>query len=81
MGIEYQIKFGIAPDYDPANLVRLLPSPIDESTRHQIYDYAIGIDGFYFIDHLVDSRVASLAFRRLVDEALLRATSVEIVEP
>jgi len=81
MGIEYKIKFSIPRDYDPSALFNKLPSPIDRATMTEIYNYKIDEDGFYFVDHLVDDKVASVAFRRFINEALSYGNPVEIVEP
>lgn len=81
MGIEYKIKFSIPKDYNSAALFKKLPSPIHRATMTEIYNFKIEQDGFYFIDHLVDDEVASVAFRRFVNEALDHGGSVKIVEP
>jgi hypothetical protein len=81
VGIEYKIKFLVPPRYDPGNLFKKLPSPIHRPTMTEIYNYAIEKDGFYFLDSLIDKQVASIAFRMFVDEALLHAESIEIIEP
>ena len=44
----------------------------------EIYNYRIEKDGFYFLDTLVDTNVASVAIRLFVDEALKYSNSVEI---
>lgn len=80
MGIEYKIKVTLPEGYDPLALLNKLPSPIDRTTMTEVYNYAIEADGFYFVDHLVDDKVASVAFKRFVNEALSHAQSVEIVE-
>jgi hypothetical protein len=80
MGIEYKIKFSIPQGYDPSTLLRKLTSPIHAEKTIQIYNYAVEQDGFYFMDHLVDNKVASVALRRFVDEALSHGSSVEIVD-
>jgi hypothetical protein len=81
LGIEYKIKFPVPPGYDPENLFKKLPGPIHRPTMTEIYNYGIEKDGFYFLDTLVDKQVASIAFRMFVDEALLHAQSIEIIEP
>jgi len=80
VGIEYKIKFLVPPGYDPGNLFKKLPNPIHRPTMTEIYSYGIEKDGFYFLDALVDKQVASIAFRMFVDEALLHAESIEIIE-
>lgn len=80
MGIEYRIKFAVPADYDPGLLFQKLPSPINRAPMAEIYNYAIEADGFYFVDHLANREVASVAFRLFVDEALRIAGSVEVTE-
>ena len=81
MGIEYRIKFCVPEGYDPSALFKKLPSPIGRPSTTEIYNFKIEQDGFYFVDHLVNNEVASVAFRLFVNEALSHAESVEIVEP
>lgn len=81
MGMEYKIRFAVPVDYDPAALLRRLPSPIDRRSTVAIYSYSIETDGFYFVDHLVDANVAAVALRRFLDEALGLSDSIEITEP
>jgi hypothetical protein len=80
MGKEYKIKFDVPPNYNPANLFKKIPGPIHRQTMTEIYNYKIEKDGFYFLDSLVDHNVASVAFRRFVDEALKHSESIEILE-
>ena len=81
MGREYKIKFVVPVGYEPANLVRKLPSPIDRRAMSEIYNNAIEEDGYYFVDHLIDREVAAVALRDFLDEALGLAESVVIIEP
>ena len=81
MGIEYKIKFAVPENYDPTSLFDGLPSPIDEDSKTEIYNYSIEADGFYFLDQLANHEVASVAFRRFIDEALRLSQSVNIFEP
>ena len=81
MGIEYKIKFKVPDGYDASKLFNLLPPPFEREKMVEINNYAIVSDGFYFIDHLVNVSIASLAFRRFIDEALLVSRTVEIIEP
>ena len=46
----------------------------------EIYNYRIEKDGFYFVDSLVDTTLASVAFRLFIDEALKFGTPVEITK-
>ena len=62
MGIEYKIKFSVPQDYDSSALLNHLPSPIHRATMTEIYNYKVEQYGFYFIDHLVDEKVAAVAF-------------------
>ena len=79
MGIEYRIEFVVPQRYDRSALERKLPSPAQGSRPP--YDYAVEPYGFYFIDHLTAPEIAALAFKRLVDEALLHGDRVQIREP
>lgn len=79
MGIEYKIKFTVPADYNPSALFKQLPSPINKATSSEIYNYKIEQDGFYFVDRLVNDKVASVAFKLFVDEALSHAGSAHIV--
>jgi hypothetical protein len=81
MGIEYKIKFAVPPEFDPSSLFKKLPSPIARGLPAEIYNYAIAPDGFYFVDHLVNQQVASVALRKFIDEALRHAPAIEIIEP
>ena len=67
-------------DYNPANLFKKMPSPIHRQTMSEIYNYRIEKDGFYFIDSLIDTTVASEAFRLFVDETLKYSKSIEITK-
>lgn len=80
MGIEYKIKVQLPDGYDPSVLFCKLPSPIDTMRMAEIYNYKIEQDGFYFVDHLVNNEVASVAFRHFVCEALLHSGTVEVSE-
>ncbi|CAB3890589.1 hypothetical protein [Achromobacter deleyi] len=81
MGIEYQIKFAVPAGYDPSALIKKLPDAIERPSMADIYSYAVEPAGFYFVDHLVIPAIASLALRRLIDEALRHGERVEIIEP
>jgi hypothetical protein len=79
VSIEYKIKFPFPADYDPSALFKQLSSPINRATMSEIYNYRIEQDGFYFVDRLVNDKVASTAFKLFVNEALRHAGSVQIV--
>jgi hypothetical protein len=79
MGMAYKIKFLLPADYDAAALLHELPSPIDRTSMFEIYNFRVDADGFYFIDHLVDNEIASIAFRRFVNVALSYSQSIEIL--
>ena len=81
MGIEYKMRFNVPTGYDPSALFKKLPSPINRTSMAEIYNFKIEQDGFYFVDHLVNDQVASIAFKRFVNEALSHGGSVEIAEP
>jgi hypothetical protein len=81
MGIEYKIRFSVPQNYDPTELFKKLPSPIHRPSMTEIYNYKIEEDGFYFIDHLVDDKVAAVAFKQFVDESLRLSEQVQLIEP
>ena len=81
MGIEYKIKFIVPQGYDSSALLNHLPSPIHRATMTEIYNYKVEQDGFYFVDRLVDEKMASVAFKRFVDEAFRQGSSVAITKP
>jgi hypothetical protein len=81
MGKEDKIKCQFPPPQKLQALLQRLPSPIRKSPLSEIYNYKIEKDGFYFVDHLVDSATASVAFRIFVDAALASNQIVEISEP
>ncbi len=80
MGIEYKIKFTVPDDLKSSAMFEKLPSPISRDRMAEIYNYSVESDGFYFIDHLVNPEIASLALRRFIDEALRHGPSVEVIE-
>ncbi len=63
-----------------AAMFRGLPSPIHRAPLAEIYNYKVEAEGFYFIDHLVDTKTASVAFRLFIDAALLANQTIEISE-
>ncbi len=75
MGKKYKIKWKIPKDYDPSLVLSKLPSPISREMT-EIYNYSVEKDGFYFLDHLVDQRVAGHAMKLFVDEALKHTKEV-----
>ena len=64
-------------DYDPASVLRQLPSPISHQIT-EIYNYSVMKDGFYLLDNLVDQSVAGHAMKLFVDEALKYTEKVNI---
>ena len=81
MSLEYRIQFNVPENYDPTALFKRLPSPIQRSTMTEIYNYKIEPDGFYFIDHLVNDAIASVAFKQFVNEALSLSKKVQVLKP
>lgn len=79
MGQEYRINWKPPTDYNPATLLQKLPSPISAAMT-EIYNYSVDQDGFYFVDHLIDQKIAGYAMKMFIDEALCHASSVEILE-
>jgi hypothetical protein len=80
MGREYKIKCAV-PDKDLGAILRRLPSPIHREPLSEIYNYKVEADGIYFIDHLVDTKTASVALRVFIDAALESNQTIEIFEP
>jgi hypothetical protein len=80
MGREYKIKCVVPRNEALAAMFRRLPSPIHRGPLAEIYNYKVESDGFYFVDHLVDTKTASLALRILIDTALNSSETVEISE-
>jgi hypothetical protein len=54
---------------------------LQDATLSEIYNQKVEQDGIYFVDHLLDEKVAAVAFKRFVDEALRYGSSVAIVAP
>jgi hypothetical protein len=81
MGREYKIKCSLPGKAELDAMFRRLPSPIHRNPLTEIYNYKVEADGFYFIDHLVDTETASVALRIFIDAALGSNQSVEILEP
>ena len=79
MGREYKIKCVVPGNSKVAAMFRRLPSPIHRNPLAEIYNYRIEADGFYFIDHLVDTQTASVALLIFIDIALDSNQSIEIV--
>jgi hypothetical protein len=81
MGKEYKIKCKVPNNAGIKAMFRLLPSPIHHGPLAEIYNYKVESDGFYFIDHLVDTKTASVALRVFIDAALASSSTIEISEP
>ena len=81
MGKEYKIKCKVPNDAGIQAMFRRLPSPIHREPLAEIYNYKVEADGFYFVDHLVDTKTASVALRIFIDAALLSSLTIEISEP
>lgn len=81
MGREYKIKCRVPNGPQLDAMFKRLPSPIHPAPLSEIYNYKVEPDGFYFIDHLVDSKTASLALRLFIDSALGVNDVIEISEP
>jgi hypothetical protein len=80
MGREYKIKCDVPSGSALSAVFRRLPSPISQTQLTEIYNYKVEADGFYFIDHLVDTNTASVALRIFIDAALSNNQTVEISE-
>ena len=75
MAKQYKIGWEMPDDYDPSAVLQKLPSPISPQLT-EIYNYKVEMDGFYFLDNLVDQSVAGHAMKHFVDEALVHRDSV-----
>ena len=80
MGREYKIKCTVPSKANLDMMFRRLPSPIHREPLTEIYNYEIEADGFYFIDHLVDTKTAAVALRIFIDAALSSSQTIEISE-
>ncbi len=80
MGKEYKIKCKVPNDAAIKAMFRRLPSPIHRQPLAEIYNYRVEGDGFYFVDHLVDTKTASMALRVFIDAALPSNETIEISE-
>ncbi len=76
---EYRIKWQSPDGWNSSSVLDGLPSPIAPGFR-EIYNYSVESYGFYFIDQLVDSRIAAIAFKSFIDEALSHGQPVVIEE-
>ena len=72
---EYMIEWKQPDGYDPFGVLNKLPSPISREMR-EIYNYSVKPEGFYLVDHNIESGVAGHAMKLFVDEALSFADSV-----
>lgn len=79
MGQEYFVKWVMPKDYSADNVLRKLPSPISKD-GHEIYNYSVNKDEFYFLDHLVDRPIAARALQVFIDEALKHSDKIQISE-
>jgi hypothetical protein len=77
MKVEYKIKFEMPKDYDPSEVLKNLPSPISPKMT-EIYNFSVESYGFYFLDNLVDQKVAGQAMKLFIDDCLKYSNSVEI---
>jgi len=77
MKVEYKIKFEMPDNYDPSGVLSKLPSPIS-SKMTEIYNFSVEPYGFYFLDNLVDQKVAGYAMKLFIDECFKYSGNVEI---
>ena len=78
MGREYKIKCKVPSHAGIDAMFRRLPSPIHRDPLAEIYNYKVEADGFYFVDHLVDTKTASVALRVFIDAALASNQTIGI---
>ncbi|MES2705336.1 MAG: hypothetical protein V4726_01920 [Verrucomicrobiota bacterium] len=81
MGREYKILCKPMGGADLQHLLLQLPPPFKRSQMVEIYNYAVQDDGYYFIDHLVDRKVAASGFQIFLDAALSNNEAVTVIEP
>ena len=81
MGKEYKIRCKVSNDAGLKAMFRRLPSPIHREPLAEIYNYKVEADGYYFVDHLIDTKTASVALRVFIDAALASNQTIEIFEP
>ena len=74
---EYMIEWQQPEGYDPSRILDKLPSPLSRDIR-EIYNYSVKLEGFYLIDHDIDSSVAGHAMKLFVDEALSFTNAVVV---
>ena len=79
MGFEYVVRCDLPADYDLEEFVSKLDNPVD-SRGWPAFNVSIQSDGFYFCDN-GRSDQSAVAFRNIVDEALLRSGKVIVEEP
>ncbi len=79
MAREYRIKWQKPNGWDSSAVLQGLPSPIAPGFR-EIYNYSVEKYGFYFIDQMVSSEIAAIAFKSFIDEALSHGQPVVIEE-
>ncbi|MBP6629043.1 MAG: hypothetical protein KBG28_31780 [Kofleriaceae bacterium] len=79
MSFEYAIRFAVAPEVTASGLAKRLAAAAPDPVGAASYDYYVVADGIVFVDH-VKSDAASVALRRLIDEALRHADQVTIEE-
>jgi hypothetical protein len=79
MGFEYKIRFAVPEGMSVDGLDSRMKAIATSHAAGTDYEYKLEADGFYFLDH-VKSPAASIAFRRLVDEALRHGSEVVIQE-
>ncbi|MCP3924286.1 MAG: hypothetical protein GY714_17055 [Desulfobacterales bacterium] len=77
MGKEYKIEWEVPVDYKPSDVLRKLPSPISNEMT-EIYNFSVEDFGFYFLDNLVDDKVAGYALKLFIDEALTYVENVVV---
>ena len=81
VGKEDKIKCKVPNDAGIRAMFRRLPSPIHREPLAEIYNYKVEADGFYHVDHLIDTKTASVALRVFIDAALAANQTIELSEP
>jgi hypothetical protein len=78
MGAEYKIRFRVPSGFSGERLAKRLPDATMPNSKFVEYEYRTEDDGFYFVDYGGKRETSSVAFKCLVDEALLHDEAVSI---
>jgi hypothetical protein len=80
MGREYKILCKPVEGTALRELLWGLPQPFHRPQMKELYNYSVHEDGYYFVDHLVDRKVAAIGLQMFLDAALSTGEAVTVVE-